>query len=393
MKKNFSVLYKISVIRFFIALIVCFSYSNGVQSQHIDNQPSSSRPAKGINFFYLNGRDQEDLVQIAEKLYFGDEACKGTRDNIEKRFDTTIREIKTAGFEWVRLLVSKDFYQIYAPRCGFNMDEVYPVLAKKHLSVLSHLIDKIADNGLKIEIVLSGVKWFAEPESDIIFFESVLSGLPLEHIHMVMLGGDVQPANAKYQADWLKKVLPHFLNHKNPELAAQNYLFDTVTYRSKKQALSYIKWVKKHFPNLKYLPVNLYNRSLPVGSSWQEYSKAISVYVDVYQSAGLPLWIDEYGFRLSNSTEEENYTESDRVEYLKGFYHALSCSDKAPAAYFIWTAGNDRYHANPEKDHDRTPFGLFAGYNENEPVTTPAWNEVALFNTTSSYCKQFVEKN
>ncbi|WP_272966795.1 hypothetical protein [Alteromonas australica] len=352
---------------------------------------SISQPAKGINFFYLDGRDQEDLVQVAEKLYYGDDACKGTRAHVSKRFKNTLKSIKQAGFKWVRLLISKDFYHIYANRCGFNMEEVYPVLAEKHVNVLTNLIENIAQEGLKIEVVLSGTKWFAEPENDILFFESILLGIPSQHIDMVMLGGDVQPANAKYQADWLKKVLPHFLNHELIELGALNYLFDTVTYRNKEQATNYVAWVTQEFPTLEYLPVNLYNRSLPPGSVWQDYAKAINEYAEIYRKSNLPLWIDEYGFRLSNNSEEEKYTEADRVEYLKGFHHALFCNKQSPAAHFIWTAGNDRYKASPEKDYGRTPFGLFESYTDNMPVTGDAWRELSLFNTGSSYCERLNE--
>ena len=353
--------------------------------------PSPSSPAKGINFFYLDGRDQEDLVQVAEKLFYGDGACKGTRSNISTRFNNTLKGIKEAGFEWVRLLISKDFYQIYANRCGFDMEEVYPVLADKHVSVLTNLIENIAEEDLKIEVVLSGTKWFKEPENDILFFESILLGVPSQHIDMVMLGGDVQPANAKYQAEWLKTVLPHFLNHDHVALKKLNYLFDTVTYRNKKQAANYVAWVTQEFPSLKYLPVNLYNRSLPPGSEWQKYAKVVKEYADIYRSANRPLWIDEYGFRLSNTSEKETYTEADRVEYLKGFHHALFCVEEPPAAHFIWTAGNDRYNSNPEKDYDRTPFGLFEGYTDNMPVTGDAWRELSLFNTDSSYCERLNE--
>ena len=76
---------------------------------------------------------------------------------------------------------------------------------------------------------------------------------------------------------------------------------------------------------------------------------------------------------------------------MKGFYHALSCENAITAAYFIWTAGNDRHVSFPDKDTNRTPFGLFSGYKNNKPITTPAWDEVALFNTTSSYCDQFIK--
>ena len=89
--------------------IIVSAYADGHKTA-----PSISQPAKGINFFYLDGRDQEDLVQVAEKLYYGDDACKGTRAHVSKRFKNTLKSIKQAGFEWVRLLISKDFYHIYA---------------------------------------------------------------------------------------------------------------------------------------------------------------------------------------------------------------------------------------------------------------------------------------
>ncbi|NQY18693.1 hypothetical protein [Alteromonas sp.] len=391
MKKIFVLFYKKSINRCSLTLCMFLLCAFAVQSEEVNVLPSVTQPAKGVNFFYLNGRDQEDFVQVAEKLFYGDNACKGVRNDITERFDNSLKAIKAAGFEWVRLLVSKDFYNIYAPRCGFSMDEIYPVLADKHLSVLTKLIEKVAAHGLKIELVLSGTKWFADPENDVRFFESILFGIPLEHVDMVILGGDVQPSNAKYQADWLLQVLPHFLNHKNADVASQNYLFDTVTYRHKDQALAYVEWVKKHFPQLGYLPVNLYNRTLPPSSNWRDYSIALAEFIAIYKQAELPLWIDEYGFRLSNESESIQYTEADRVAYLKGFYHALSCENAITAAYFIWTAGNDRHVSFPDKDTNRTPFGLFSGYENNKPITTPAWDEVALFNTTSSYCDQLID--
>lgn len=391
MKKIFVLFYKKSINRCSLVLCMLLLCAFAVQSKEVNVLPSVTQPAKGVNFFYLNGRDQEDFVQVAEKLFYGDNACKGVRNDITERFDNSLKAIKAAGFEWVRLLVSKDFYQIYAPRCGFKMEEIYPKLAEKHLAVLSQLIKSVAATGLKIEIVLSGTKWFADPNNDIEFFESILLGIPIKHVDMVILGGDVQPSNAKYQADWLLQVLPHFLNHKNADLASQNYLFDTVTYRNKDQALAYVEWVKKHIPQLGYLPVNLYNRTLPPSSNWRDYSIALREFIAIYKQAELPLWIDEYGFRLSNESENVQYTEADRVAYLKGFYHALSCENAITAAYFIWTAGNDRHVSFPDKDTNRTPFGLFSGYENNKPITTPAWDEVALFNTTSSYCDQFIK--
>ena len=115
--KNRSFLFGAFLNRFIIVLCLSLFIISSANADSIDDavssSPSPSSPAKGINFFYLDGRDQEDLVQIAEKLFYGDDACKGTRPDISKRFKSTLKDIKKAGFGWVRLLISKDFYQIY----------------------------------------------------------------------------------------------------------------------------------------------------------------------------------------------------------------------------------------------------------------------------------------
>ncbi|AFS38836.1 hypothetical protein [Alteromonas macleodii] len=94
--KNISFLFCAFLSRFIITLFLSFFTITSVNASNKDVAISSSpsHPAKGINFFYLDGRDQEDLVQIAEKLFHGDDACKGTRPNISKRFENTLKNIK-----------------------------------------------------------------------------------------------------------------------------------------------------------------------------------------------------------------------------------------------------------------------------------------------------------
>ena len=112
MKKTFIFLYKTFIYRQLLGYSALLMCSFTVQSQENNVLPLVNHPAKGVNFFYLNGRDQEDFVQVAEKLFFGDNACKGIRADISERFENSLKEIKSAGFDWVRLLVSKDFYNI-----------------------------------------------------------------------------------------------------------------------------------------------------------------------------------------------------------------------------------------------------------------------------------------
>lgn len=344
---------------------------------------------RGVNLFYLDGRDQEDLPQVIQKLADGDNACKGTNKEIKARLHNTLKAAKEAGFNWIRLLIGRGFYQIYSSRCQYSMTAIYPLLPAEQASSINHLLREISTFGFTIELVLGGSEGFSETSNDIIFFESILKQLDHSSIGMVMLGGDAQPARVKRHADWLLSVYHHFTQH-STNLKTLNYSFDTVTYRNIKDFEDYLNWTLTHIPDIPVIAINLYNRSLPPGADWQAYSRAITPFLAAYQSVAKhkPAWVDEYGFRLSNPAEDVQYTTKDQLAYFRGFTHAIRCSTKLTMATFAWTIGNDRYNADPSKDYKNTPFGLFTGYEQNIPVIQPAWQWLSSANQNIDLCKQ-----
>ncbi|MDY6929435.1 MAG: hypothetical protein SWN10_20295 [Pseudomonadota bacterium] len=357
--------------------------------QPVDLKEAINEGVTGINFFYLDGRDQEGLPQLMQKLALGDSACKGTREGINKRFHATLTELKSAGYNWVRVLVGQGFYQIYSSRCNIPMSQVYPVLSPNQAAILNTLLEGITGYGFTLELVLGGSAKFSDTQGDIRFFESILTQIDLSNVGLVMLGGDVQPTRSKKHKDWLLMLYRHFTQHTSPELRQLNYSFDTVTYPQIAHFESYLKWVKQSMPSLPVVSINLYNRSLPAGAKWYQYYEAIQPYLKAYDSSGLTQspWIDEYGFRLSNPPEQTHFTEDDQLAYVKGLTYAIYCNSTTPIPAFIWTAGNDRYLADPSRDLERTPYGLFRSYANNTPVPTKAFNWIKEFHTDTSACK------
>lgn len=343
---------------------------------------------RGVNLFYLDGRDQEDLPQVIQKLADGDHACKGTNKEIKARLHNTLKAAKDAGFNWIRLLIGRGFYQIYSSRCQYSMTAIYPEFPTAQASAINKLLHEISTYGFTVELVLGGSDRFSDTSNDIIFFESVLTQLDHSSIGMVMLGGDVQPARVKRHADWLTAVYRHFTRHPT-NLKTLNYSFDTVTYQNTQDLKDYVNWTLTHLPDIPVIAINLYNRSVPPGADWQAYSKAIAPFLAAYQSVAnyKPAWVDEYGFRLSNPGEDVLYTTKDQLAYFKGFTHATRCSTTLTMATFAWTIGNDRYIADPSKDFKNTPFGLFAGYKQNMPVVQPAWQWLSGANQDNDICE------
>jgi hypothetical protein len=359
-------------------------------------------PVKGVSLFYLNGRDQEDLPQLIEKLYHGEKACKGTTIDIEKRLISTLQELKGSGVNWIRLLIGKGFYEIYQNRCNFDMQQVYPQLAKPHVETINHFLAFLTrpEFNFNIEIVLGGSKDFADVDNDIVFFESILSQINKTNINMVMLGGDVQPSRVVKHARWIKRIFHYFDNHPHPDLKKLNYSFDTVTYRRAEDIQTYLQWVKQNLPTLSVVTLNLYVHlpKLVNQTTDSYYHQVISDALQIYRESGInkPLWIDEFGFKLE--TEQSPVTQSyqQQKEYYERYFISTLCAknissqDSVPG--FLWVVGNDRYLADPNRDGPRTPFGLFADFSDNQPITQPAWDIIQHYYRRSD-CKKYTYKN
>ena len=171
----------------------------------------------------LDGRDQEDLPQVVQKLNYGDPACKGSRTEIKLRLRNTLNNIQQSGFSWVRLLFGPGGFKIYANRCNLDLSKVYPAISPQYVEEFNHLLQIIGEYNLNIELVLSGSKGFHDLKHDLQFFESVLTQLDMTHIKLIMLGGDVQPANNKRHATWLKTMFDVFA--RNPAYSHTPFSF------------------------------------------------------------------------------------------------------------------------------------------------------------------------
>jgi hypothetical protein len=352
--------------------------------------PEIKQGVTGVSLFYLDGRDQEDLPQVVQKLNYGDTACKGSRTEIELRLRNTLNNIQQSGFSWVRLLFGPGGFKIYANRCNLDLSKVYPVISPQYVEEFNHLLQIIGEYNLNIELVLSGSKGFHDLKHDLQFFESVLTQLDMTHIKLIMLGGDVQPANNKRHATWLKTMFDVFA--RNPAYSHTPFSFDTVTYPDLAEFKQYVSWVNKHLPDLSIVPVNLYYRALPSGSSWQQYSKQITKYISAFRQIDNTsiIWVDEFGFRLSTSQEQTKLNAADQLAYYKGVIHATQCNgSNLITPLFAWAAGNDRYLADPGRDAKRTPFGLYDGYQNNQPVESISWQYIRKFNNSATPCDLF----
>lgn len=353
-----------------------------------------SQPVKGATLFYLNGRDQEDLPQIIEKLSDGDSACNGTTSYIDERLDETLSSLKSAGVNWIRVLVGRQEYHTYRNKCGIDFDnDIYPVMSQTYIDKLNYFLSKLTSPqfNFKIELLLAGKQGFGEINNDKLFFESILEGVSAKNIGLVMLGGDVQPLITSH-GNWVKEMYSYFSTHSNSKLRTFAYSFDTITYNTPQQMKSYVTWVKDNIPGIPVISINLYLRDAPSTSS-STYQNQIKAYLEAYDEVGAyqPAWIDEYGFRLSSPTEPQQYDHIDQWEYYGGFLAETRCHSgylkgrSYPS--FAWTAGLDLHLANPSLDTNRTPWGLFSGYNSsNEPIVYPAWNLFSNFNNLSTGC-------
>jgi hypothetical protein len=387
-----------------VLLIVCFGLSvatnifeisdkgNKPSEQHIKTKPPPEfmlEPVKGVSLFYLDGRDQEDLPQLFEKLYRGETACKGTTTNIEERLISSLQELKDSGVNWVRLLIGKGFYDIYKNRCNFDMQQVYPSLAKTHVEAINHFLSFLTrpEFNFNIELVLGGSKDFADIDNDVVFFESILTQIDKTNVNMVMLGGDVQPSKVPQHAKWIKQIFNYFDKHANTEIRLLNYSFDTVTYRTADDIRDYLRWVKLNLPELSVVTLNLYVH-LPKNNELPEvfyYHQVLGNALELYRESGIekPLWIDEFGFKLDIEPSDLGKSYQHQAQYYESYFSSTLCANNRSTQQsvpgFLWVVGNDRYLSDLSRDGARTPFGLFSGFSASKPITQPSWNIIQKY--------------
>jgi hypothetical protein len=357
-------------------------------------------PVKGISFFYLDGRVNENLPALIQELPYEDSA-------MAERLEKTIDEMRESGFNWVRILISKVHYS--------DFDDIYPSISIKEAEKINTFIDyfRSGDNQFKIELVLDagfidGTR-LRDIENDAIFFQSILSQIDTTGIELVMLGGDLMPCNYTSlmlvdetlcdedgpgnnwnDAEWIRFQLSYFTNHNLDKLRKLQYSFDTITYPTVKTFMTYLEWVKNNV--IAFMPVvsvsGYYAQS---GATESDYLAHFNALVNAYEASGIdkPFLLDEYGFAL-----EEIVSEKERFIYLKGFLQATRCRNGVDTSLFYpsmaWVAASDQLGKITVPNGTKF-YGLVDQYNsDSSPVVSQSWNLIKWFNTTDDVCSKTI---
>ncbi len=365
-------------------------------------------PVIGVTFFYLDGKREENLTLVIQKLASGDEG-------IRKRLLQTVNEIKKSGFNWVRIMISGGLYKQYDylfPEYAYDQD-IYPLMSRNEAMKINDFLDYLRDgtDGLKIELVLSSIfvtdTNMRDKKNDAMFFESILEQIDTTGIELITLGVDIMPCNIISliliddtvcdengpnddwnDAQWVKYQLDYFYNNPIDRLRKLNYSFDTITYPTIDAFKTYLKWVSENV--LSYVPVvsvSAYYRQ--EGATEFDYLSHYNSLLDAYTESGInkPFWLDEYGFGL-----KDPFTEKDAFLYFKGFLRATRCKDGVDSSLFypsmVWAIGSDRVR-DVVRPANLDYCGLFHKYDPgNSPVVSQSWDLIKWFNNTQEVCSE-----
>ncbi|MBU1417906.1 MAG: hypothetical protein KKI15_05440 [Proteobacteria bacterium] len=365
-------------------------------------------PVKGVSFFYLDGRRDENQIILIQELPAGDEA-------ISVRLAKTIAEIKISGFNWVRIIISKNHYKMYDekyPEYDYSQD-IYPLMSSDEAIKINSFIDNFrkGTDGLKIELLLTAGfidnTTMRDKQNDALFFESILKQIDTTGIELVMLGGDMMPCNIISlvavddticdedgpkgdwnDAEWIRFQLDYFSNNPIDRLRNLNYSFDTITYPTVNAFKTYLEWVKNNV--ISYIPiVSVSAYYARPGATEKDYLSHFNDLVNAYAESGLnkPFWFDEYGFGL-----HDFYSEKDTFLYFKGFLQSTRCKNGVDSSLFYpsvaWVVGSDR-DTNIVWPINLKSYGLFQGYNlKNSPIVGQTWELIKWFNNTEGVCSK-----
>ncbi|WP_458072125.1 hypothetical protein [Rhodanobacter sp. BL-MT-08] len=337
----------------------------------------TARPVRGVTFFYLDSATEDFPWVLAHQ-----------RDPIVRaRIDALLAQYRSAGVNWIRLLVSYDY---------FSRAEVEPAPSRALIKQVNDFIG-ITHSGpnagqFHVEVVLTTHRDVHGLYSDVApyahdkrWLQSWIDHLDYTNLGMIMLAGDLSPCylSGCYGDRTQVQALP--MNHgawitsiwawkqsRLPKLAASYEVIGVQSLSNNDPALisKLATWMDVHTPTNPVTAVSLYV-SLPAGSTWQDYAKATNVILDTYAAASTkPLWIDEYGKSVGIQ-----WTTQDQRAAFEGFLTASLCQRQNPYAAFAWVGGRDYPYKSGEW------FGLVDSFRGSTPVMMPAWKDLAHFYT------------
>jgi len=337
------------------------------------------QPATGVTFFYLDGATQ-DFPWVLVHQY--DPAVRA-------RIDALLAQYRSAGINWIRLLVSHDY---------FSPAEVEPIPSSELIKKVNDFIG-ITHSGANagqfhVEVVLTTNRDAHGFYSDMApyahdkrWLQSWIDRLDYTNLGMIMLAGDLSPCYLSGCYGDKTNVQPLPMNHgawitsiwawkqsQLPNLIASYEVIGVQSLSNNNPTLikKLATWMDVHTPTNPITAVSLYV-SLPAGSTSQDYAKTTNVILDSYSAVSTkPLWIDEYGKSVGMQ-----WTAQDQRAAFQGFLAASLCQRRNHYAEFAWVGGRDYPYKNGEW------FGLVNSFQGAKPVMVPAWNDLVHFYTTA----------
>lgn len=353
-------------------LLVVF-FCNPVLSANI------SGDIRGVTFFYLDGEPQ-DFPWVLDNQY---------NPSVRLRIDNLLSEYRSAGVNWIRILVSADHF--------YPKSMIYPNPSNSIIKKVNDFI-AITRSGnnrgkFNIEIVLipgtaNGFFTDTMPYTiDKAWFETWIRNLNYSNIGMVVFGGDLSPCYLsgcegdvsaqpipRNHGKWIKEIWS-WKQQKYPNLNATYEVIAVQggTNNDPNLIKKLSNWINANTPSVPYISVSIY-LNLPSGSSWQSYASATSAILDAYHSvSSKPLWIDEFG--KSHGT---HWNLQDQNNAYSGFLGSSVCLRMNGYPKFAWVAGNDFPYNNINW------YGLVTDFYGSTPVMSSTWSILSLYYRLSS---------
>lgn len=351
-----------------VALLILFTFAAGNTSANV------SGDVRGVQFFYLDGGAQ-DFPWVLDNQY-----DPGTRAKI----DGLLAEYRSAGVNWIRLLVSSDHFA--------NKSDIHPFPNQSMIRKVNDFM-AITRSGANagrftIELVLipeTSNFMFTDTapyNRDKLWYKTWLDNLDYANLGIIMFGGDLSPCylsgcqgdptaeaiprnhGAWIRAMWDWKMANYPTINASYEVIGNQSLSNNNPNLIKKLAI----WNQTYTPTNPILAAALYI-DMPAGSPWTDYANAVTAILDAYHSvSGKMLWIDEYGRSVGAYGTEQDQ----RNAYL-GFLGATVCWRQNRYPKFAWVAGNDYPYDNNHW------YGLVSSFNGSVPQMRPAWQDLALY--------------
>jgi hypothetical protein len=341
---------------------------------------------RGVSLFYLDGLDQ-DIRFILDKSWDDDPIVKAKLDNLFAAY-------RTAGVNWVRLLIAVD-----------RMPDPYPDIPTDPGNMIDRVNKFMRDPraaGFKFELVFftrncghfydGSLVGYAPDKT---WLTHWFTRLDQAHMGMYMLSGDLVPCQwngtrvacygepddtplAHNHGHWIKAMWP-WARATFPNLPINYEVAAGGGPESNFEQLRRIAaWVTANTPDVPAVAASLYLTQPPSGTGWVTFANQYTQMLNVYHSVtAKPLWIDEFGTDIQTNKRCQSpgaRNECDQNEYYAGFLAATTCWTNRVYPKFAWLAGNDYPYVLGSW------FGLFKGFDaQNKPVPRPAWTNLSLY--------------